>query len=160
MPAPEYSASSPTRAVEVKARLLNDHRALEELLSRLTSAIEGAGPAELCEQWTRFEQNLRDHLDSEEYCLFPLVAAAHRQEVEDLRAEHQHIRSALTELGVAADLHTLRKASVDELIVYLQQHALREEHSLYQWVDHDVAAHHGLRAMFARRAHPEGRDGG
>jgi len=141
-----------TPASDVKVRLLDDHRALEALLSNLESALECASTAELCEQWTRFELNLRDHLDTEERCLFPLVAASNRSEVEALRAEHQCIRKALSELGVALDLHTLRKASVDEFIVYLQRHALREENTLYRWVDNDVAAHRGLRAMFERRA--------
>jgi hemerythrin-like domain-containing protein len=135
---------------EVKGQLLSDHRALEELLVRLESALDGASAAELCEQWTRLELNLRDHLDTEERCLFPGVAADHRDEVEELRAEHEHIRCALSELGVAVDLHTLRKASVHEFIAYLQRHALREEHSLYQWINRDLAAHRGLRDMFER----------
>ncbi|HYQ44440.1 MAG TPA: hemerythrin domain-containing protein [Polyangiaceae bacterium] len=147
----QSAASTATEPNEVKARLLSDHRALEELLSQLTCAIEGADAPALCEQWTRFEQNLRDHLDTEERCLFPLVASAHRDDVERLRAEHQHIRKTLSELGVAVDLHTLRKTSVDELISYLQQHALREDHSLYEWLADNASAQHGLRAMFDRR---------
>ena len=152
MPDPQASTSPPTTTTEVKARLLSDHRALAELLKQLTCALEGANPPTLAEQWARFEQNLRDHLDTEESCLFPLVASAHRDEIEQLRTEHQHIRRALSELGVAVELHTLRKASADELIVYLEQHALREDHSLYQWLDESVAAQRGLRAMFERRA--------
>ncbi|MEI9941876.1 MAG: hemerythrin domain-containing protein [Pseudomonadota bacterium] len=136
---------------EVKGRLLNDHGGLEGSLAQLACAIDEADPQQLCEQWTQFELNLRDHLDTEERFLFPLVATAHRKDVEELRAEHRHIRSALSELGIAVDLHTLRKASVDELIVYLQRHAAREEHSLYQWTDHNEAAKRGLRAMFERR---------
>lgn len=146
--------NSPSHATtsQVKGRLLSDHFALEELLGKLNSALEANdNAAELCSLWTRFEQNLRDHLDTEERCLFPLVASAHRSEVEALRAEHRHIRGALAELGIKVDLHTLRKASIDELIDYLRQHAVREEHSLYTWVDQDPAAHRGLRAMFERR---------
>jgi hypothetical protein len=40
----------------------------------------------------------------------------------------------LGELGNLVDLHALRKASVDELLLYLLQHAAREERTLYQWV--------------------------
>ena len=152
MAAHQTFASTPATITEVRARLLSDHRALEELLVQLTCAIEGANPPTLCEQWTRFEQNLRDHLDTEERFLFPLVAAAHRTDVEALRAEHQHIRRALSELGVKVDLHTLRKAEVDELIVYLQQHALREDGSLYHWLDDSAAAHRSLQGMLARRS--------
>jgi len=152
MPDPQSSAPAPATTTEIKARLLSDHRTLEQLLGQLSGAIDGANPPTLCEQWTRFEQSVRDHLDTEERFLFPLVASAHRSDIEVLRAEHQHIRCALSELGVAVDLHTLRKASVDELIVYLQQHALREDQSLYQWLEASVAAERGLRAMFERRA--------
>jgi len=149
----QTSALTPATTTEVKGRLLNDHSALEKLLGQLTSVLEDTdNAADLCELWTRLEHNLRDHLDTEERCLFALVATAHRAEVEALRAEHQHIRCALSELGIAVDLHTLRKASVDELIGYLRQHALREEHSLYEWIDRDPAAHRRLRAMFERRA--------
>lgn len=139
------------RKTEIRARLLSDHRALEELLTQLTSAIEGVSPPALCEQWARFERGLRDHLDAEERCLFPLVASAHRNDIEALRAEHQHIRCALSELGFAVELHTLRKASVDELITYLQQHALREDYSLYQWLDESSAAERTWRAAFDHR---------
>ena len=151
MPENRTWASASMTTTEVKTRLMNDHRALEGLLAQLATAVEGANPAELCEQWTRFEIDLRDHLDTEERCLFPLVASAHRGEIEELRAEHQHIRRALSALGVEVDLHTLRKASVDEFIVYLRQHASREDRSLYQWLDDSAAAQRGLRAMFDRR---------
>ena len=147
----QASTSTSARTTEVKKRLLSDHNALEELLTQLTGAIEGANPPALCEQWARFEQDLGDHLDTEERWLFPLVASAHRDAIEELRVEHQYIRRALSELGLAVELHTLRKASVDELIVYLQRHALREDHSLYEWLDESVAAQRGLRAMFNRR---------
>ncbi|HEX2672021.1 MAG TPA: hemerythrin domain-containing protein [Polyangiaceae bacterium] len=146
------SPSPHTKAADIKAHLNSDHRDLEQLLARLTSAIEGADSSELCEQWTHFEQNLRDHLDTEERCLFPLVAHEHRGEVASLRSEHQHIRQALSELGVAVDLHTLRKAAVDELIVYLREHAQREDRALYRWIERSPTAERGLRHMFARRA--------
>lgn len=147
----ELQTAPSARKTELKARLLSDHRALAELLTQLTSAIEGANSPTLCEQWAQFERELRDHLDAEERFLFPLAASAHRDDVEVLRAEHQHIRRALSELGFAVELHTLRKASVDELIAYLQQHALREDHSLYQWLDDSSSAERALRAMFDRR---------
>ena len=152
---PQAHVPNPVTTNQVKRRLLNEHVALEQLLALLTRALEGDDSANLCEVWTRFERNLQDHLDAEEQCLFPLVLSAHRCEVEQLRDEHQHIRGALSELGIAVDLHALRKASVDELIDYLQRHAVREEHSLYDWIDDDMAARRGLPAMLERRARHE-----
>ena len=149
---PQTNPSSAGAHGGAKRRLLNDHQSLERLLTELTSSLDGADHAGLCESWTRFEQNLRDHLDTEERYLFPLVASAHRDEVEALRSEHQRIRAALSELGVAVDLHTLRKQSGEELIGYIHRHALREEESLYRWIDDNAIADRGLLAMFERRA--------
>ena len=124
-----------------KARLLDQHRALEERLTQLTSAVEAGDAADIAEVWTQFERHLRDHIETEERCLFPLVASAHRDAIEELRREHQLIGCALAELGTLLDLHALRKASVDELLLYLLQHAAREEQSVYGWVDeHFVSA--------------------
>jgi hypothetical protein len=139
-----------TKAGALKSRLLDDHHALRELLIQLNCALEAGDPSDIGEVWAQFERNLRDHLDNEERCLFPLVASAHRREVEGLRLQHQHIRCALGELGMLVELHALRKASVDELIQYLIEHASSEEHSLYEWLDDSALAPAGLLSMFAR----------
>lgn len=145
-------ASSSATPHTAKSLLLQDHHALAQHLTQLTCALEGGDPGDVAEVWTQFERSLRDHIDTEERCLFPLVASAHRTEIEQLRLEHQRIRCAMGELGVAVDLHALRKASVDELVLYLLAHAAREEHSLYQWVDDMPTAQRGIQAMFTRRA--------
>jgi len=113
----------------------------------------GVGACDLRDCWTGFETSLRDHMDTEERTVFPVVAPAHRPEVEALRAEHRVIRDALAELGLAVELHTLRKAAVDKLIVFLNQHATRENLSLYEWLERASGprAHRGLLAMFDRR---------
>jgi len=145
-------ATQPTTTRGVKSRLLQDHLVLEQRLTQLTSALEGGDPVDIGEVWTQFERSLRDHIDSEERCLFPLVASAHWAEVEELRLEHQRIRCALGELGTLVDLHALRKASVDELIVHLRQHAAREERTLYEWADDNMTAQRGRQVTSARRA--------
>ena len=145
----------PGKARGVKSRLLHEHRAFDQLLTQLTSALEGGDPVDIGEVWTQFERRLRDHVDTEERYLFPLVASTHRTEIDGLRLEHQRIRCALGELGNLVDLHALRKASVDELLLYLLQHAAREERTLYQWVEDDTTPQRGLHAMFARHTTPE-----
>jgi hemerythrin-like domain-containing protein len=143
-------------ADDIKSRLLSDHQGLEHQLTLLGQAVAGDdAPAELCQAWTHFEASLRDHLDTEERYLFPLFATARREEVNALRREHQQIRNSLNELGVAAELHTLRKPAVDDLILFLRTHAAREDHSLYDWLEHtgDRTAERGLLAMFQRRLH-------
>ncbi len=87
---------------DLKQRLLADHAELEQQLKALARAVEANdAPCDLRECWTGFETSLRDHLDIEERTTFPVVAAAHRPEVEALRAEHRAVRDALAELGLA-----------------------------------------------------------
>jgi len=141
---------------DLKQRLLADHADLERQLQVLARAVEANDAAcDLRECWTRVESSLRDHLDTEERTIFPVVAAAHREEIEALRAEHQAIRKSLTELGLAVELHTLRKAAVDKLFLFLSEHAARENHSLYDWLEDtsDSGPRRGLLAMFDRRNH-------
>jgi hemerythrin-like domain-containing protein len=142
-----------------KQRLLDDHAELEGRLQRLADSVDANDPcSELRTVWAEFESNLLDHLDTEERCLFPVVAREHRAEIEALRAEHQHIRRTVAELGVCVELHTLRKQSVTDLIELLQRHAERENNSLYEWSERqsEGRALQGLFAMFERRAHREG----
>jgi len=123
------------RTLRTKTRLLRDHLALKQLLTQLTDALEGGDSAAIGEVWTQFERCLRDHIETEERCLFPLHAATRGTEgteIESLKFEHQHILRTLDELGNLVDLHALRKASVDELSRYLLKHAAGEECSLYR----------------------------
>lgn len=136
---------------ELKQILVDDHLSLERVLTQLADSLDGDSAA-VCETWTRADRHIRNHFDSEERCLFPLVAATHRAEVERLRAEHESIRCALSEFGVAADLHLLRKASVDELIARLRRHAAEEEHSLYDWAQDNPQARRGVSAMLRLRS--------
>jgi len=144
----QLHAVSPT--TRVKSRLLHGHHALQELSTRLNCALECDDSADIRDVWTQFERIVRDQIDTEERFIFPLVSSAHRSEVEELRLQHEHILCALGELGTLADLHALRKASVDELIQYLLEHSSREE--LYEWLGDHALIRGGSMAMFARRA--------
>jgi hemerythrin-like domain-containing protein len=144
---------------QFKQRLLDDHAELESRLRRLADSVDANDPcSELRNIWAGFESNLLDHLDTEERCFFPLVAREHRAEIEALRAEHQHIRSAVAELGVCVELHTLRKQTVTDLIEFLRRHSEHEGTSLYEWSERqsEGRALRSLFAMFERRAHREG----
>lgn len=121
---------------DIKQRLSADHDELERQLRELARAIDTNDAAsDLHQCWQHFEASLLEHLGAEERTIFPVVAAAHRPEMEELRVEHQVIRKSLAELGLALELHTLRKPAVDELISFLSQHAARENSTLYTWID-------------------------
>ena len=153
-PLKQRSPAPATSVEDMKLRLLADHESLELGLVRLGQAMENNdSPADLCLAWAEFEASLRDHLATEERYLFPLFAAAQRESIAGLSRDHQQIRNALNELGVAAELHTLRKPAVDDLICFLREHRLREDSSLYDWMQRrdDTTARRGLLAMFERR---------
>jgi len=139
---------------DLKQRLSGDHAELAQQLQALARSVDANDAAcDLGQCWADFEASLRDHLDTEERSIFPVLASAHRAEIEALRAEHQLIRNTLTDLGLAVELHTLRKAAVDDLIAFLDQHAARENDSLYEWLEQSPrsGSELGLRAMFERR---------
>jgi hemerythrin-like domain-containing protein len=144
---------------DFKQRLLDDHAELESRLQRLADCVDADDPgSELRKIWTLFESILLDHLDTEERSFFPLVAREHRAEIEALRAEHQHIRQVVAELGVCVELHTLRKQTITDLIEFLQRHSEHEGKSLYEWSERqsEGRALRSLFAMFERRAQREG----
>jgi len=139
---------------DLKQRLSADHQQLEQQLRTLAHAVDANDPAcDVRECYNLFEAALLDHLETEERSIFPVVIAQHRQEVEALRAEHQVIRRSLGELGLQVELHTLRKEAMDQLTLFLQQHAARENGALYEWLGSDARARQGLLAMFERRRH-------
>jgi len=139
--------------VQLKQRLLDDHVELAKRLQRLADAVDANDPcSDLRQIWAGVESYLLAHMNAEERCLFPVVAREHRAEIEALRAQHQHIRHAVAELGVCIELHTLRKQPITELIEFLQRHSEREDRSLYEWCERQP----GLSAMFERHARREG----
>jgi hypothetical protein len=49
--------------------------------------------------------------------------------------EHRHIRTRLSELRTAVDLHLVQLGSVRNFIDELRAHAKSEDRLLYQWAD-------------------------
>jgi hypothetical protein len=140
--------------MDVKRELLRDHEDHEHLLEQLARALETRRPAaELRRYWIDFEENLFDHLDTEERYLFTVTAQAHRLEVQQLRAEHRQIRHAVVGLSVSLELDTLKKQAIDELRNLLLAHSAHEERTLHRWleVDEGVMAHRGVLAIRSRR---------
>jgi len=78
---------------------------------------------------------LEVHIRYEERELFPLAEPFHAERVAALRAEHDRIRKLIAELGVRADLHTLTKRAVDDLVETLRRHAEEEDRTVYRWVE-------------------------
>jgi hemerythrin-like domain-containing protein len=121
----------------IREELLEDHARLERQLDALANAAEGASRDELVRVYNAFEQDLRGHMEVEEESLFPLVSDALRA---GLRAEHDGIRAQLDELGLAVELHAVRKPQIDTLIARLKAHAAEENEALYAVAEEAVAS--------------------
>jgi hemerythrin-like domain-containing protein len=119
----------------LRQKLLKEHELLDESLKALVCAAEGADRGELERVWSEFETELLRHLELEERVLFPIAEPFHPEAVDSLRLEHARIRTIAVELGLRAELHTLRKHTVDWLVEALLRHGEKEDRTLYRWVE-------------------------
>jgi hemerythrin superfamily protein len=137
---------------QIQEELRADHTRLEALFGELVDTVEGADEPTIQQMWSRFESGLLAHFDAEERYILPLLEKDHAAEVQGIEEEHDRIRRLVAELGVRADLHTLRKDVVDELIATLRAHAEREDRTLYPLADAAADAETRLKALdFLRR---------
>jgi len=119
--------------MDLREQMILEHQNLETVLGAMQAAVQRDDPRALCEAWSRFERDLGDHLRFEERELLPPFAAFDRVEAQGLREEHDRIRHLVADLGISADLHTMRAAVADQLLAALQSHGRREDGKLYRW---------------------------
>jgi hemerythrin len=131
----------------LREELERQHAELDQALNDIACAAEAGDPASLLLAWSDFESCLVCHLDFEERELFPLVEPLHARALGALRGEHDRIRKLVAELGLRAELHTLRRDAVDELVELLRRHAEHEDRTLHHWLD-DSAPEDTRRHLF------------
>jgi hypothetical protein len=119
--------------MDTKSQLLLEHQDVDAHLEAMKAAVVRDDPRALSVAWTRFERDLGDHMRFEETELLWRFAGFDPEEAAALRAEHDRIRKLVAELGISADLHTLRVGVADQLLEELRAHARREEKTLYRW---------------------------
>ncbi|MEZ4221544.1 MAG: hemerythrin domain-containing protein [Polyangiaceae bacterium] len=134
----------------ISQRFRRDHHALLKTFEDLRNAVEGADARTIQSVWTEFEQALNRHLDAEEEFILPALQAAHPGEVTSIRREHDRIRDLVFDLGIRADLRTLRRDVADALVHLLEEHAAREEIGVYALADRELKAQR--EGLFARLA--------
>ncbi len=142
-------------AAPIRKQLCDDHERLDKLFAELLDAVEGADAPTISRTWTEFETGLLAHFDAEESQVFPLLSADHAAEVEVAQRQHAHIRRLVAELGVRADLQTIRLEVAQELIRRLREHAHYEDVTVYCWAEEMPGS--GQRAsmiqqLFSRRS--------
>lgn len=126
----------------ISVRFRRDHRALLRRFDELRNAVEGADQRTITDVWTDFERAVERHLCAEEEKILPGLETKHREEVKAIRKEHFEIRHLLAELGIRADLQTLRSDVATEFVRRLEEHAAREESGIYAWADAELTPHH------------------
>jgi hemerythrin superfamily protein len=116
-------------------RFLDDHRRVETGLERLLAVVAANYREDMSRLWTDFDAGLLAHLEAEEKYLIPALSRVCERDARVVVQEHRHIRTRLTELGTAVDLHLVQLSSVRNFIDELRAHAKSEDRLLYQWAD-------------------------
>jgi hemerythrin len=120
---------------EIRQQHDEEHALLEDAIQHVLGAAEAEDPRSLQAAWTALERRLGSHLDVEERCLFPLVEYRRAGEVQSLREEHARIRALVSEIGLACDLHSVRKGALETLAALFAEHTRREDEALARWLD-------------------------
>ena len=133
----------------VRQRLDQDHRELRQLLLRLAEDAHDPSGSALRTTYSELERRLLAHLEAEEQYLLPLVEGSHPAQADCTRSEHAQIRRLVSELGLAIELHSAREPMISELIRTLDEHAEREDRTLYRFADEkaSVAVQHRIAVM-------------
>lgn len=121
--------------MNVRESLGSDHRAIEQRLQNLTDAVEGADFPTILEVFREVDRGLQAHIEGEERYLFDHYAQAHPGVIRELGDDHERIRHELDKLMIHAELHTLRKEHIDDMVAELRAHAAKENRTLYAWAD-------------------------
>ena|SRR5664279_1608172 len=130
-------ANANTQTSKLYAYMVESHRHLDALYSRVLNAMETEAP-DICSLWTEFDHRLSAHMEAEERFVLPAFAHVDRTEALALIREHGDIRALMLELGVAVDLHQLRFEKARDLVDLLRSHSGREDNLLYRWADQNL----------------------
>jgi hemerythrin-like domain-containing protein len=118
--------------------MLVDHERLEELMNEVLDSFEENDWPTVADAWTRFDADLRAHLDAEERYLVPSLLRADEPVARGILEDHRQFRRRLLELGAGIDLHIVRLGAAKEFVDALRAHAQREDEKLYRFADEHV----------------------
>jgi len=116
------------------------HREIEEACLALLGACGAGDPGDLARRWGEIEHQLYDHMMAEEHFLFPAYQHEEPENAQDLRDQHARLREQALEIGVATQLHIVRREQIQAFVAALRTHGECEEASLYHWADRHLAA--------------------
>lgn len=122
--------------------LREQHRLLDIQFDELLQRAATGDWRECDAIWDGFSRALGQHMADEERRLFPdfaRIGPMAAKIVQQLREEHEELRSRLQSIGVAIQLHAARAEELQDLVRVLREHAAREGQSIYPWLDEQAA---------------------
>jgi hypothetical protein len=128
-------------APHASRRLLrDDHVALIRRFDDVLALLGQNDHARTHRAWVTFASALTGHLDAEEALVLPVFQLISPAEAQALLDDHAKFRETLDELGIAAELQTLRADTGRALIAALRAHSEREDRTLYRWAEEHLGA--------------------
>ena len=121
-----------------------DHRACDERWAEVESALAARDPQAARAAFAAFDGVVRRHFEMEEQVLFPALEAATGMTMgptQVMRIEHQQMRGLLAQMATeaATDLDALLESG-DTLLMFTQQHNMKEEGIVYPMADAHLGA--------------------
>jgi len=123
----------------------NDHRLCDSLYAQAERALDEADLPAAQGAWGEFVRACENHFQLEETVLFPEFEAATGMTAGPtmiMRQEHMVMRSLLERIGEAIDAKDADTAlaNCDSLMLYMQQHNMKEEQILYPMLNANLPA--------------------
>jgi iron-sulfur cluster repair protein YtfE (RIC family) len=124
--------------------MLQDHRACDDLFAAAENAASGAELVEWEQRYVQLKDALERHFRMEEEVLFP--AFEERSGMTSgptavMRSEHDQMRELLARLGESVTAKDVKSylGLAETLMIFMQQHNIKEENVLYPMADRSLA---------------------
>ncbi len=129
---------------QLTAPLVADHRHCDRLFATAEDAAQRSDWAACREHFAAFRTAMLQHFDVEENVLFPAFEQATGMTMGPtamMRAEHAQMRDLLHNMAavIAAGRRDDTLGMSETLLLYMQQHNLKEENVLYPMSDQALA---------------------
>jgi hemerythrin-like domain-containing protein len=130
--------------ISIQEVMTADHKRCDQLYVEAEILVSGNDWERAKKQVNLFIESLLEHFHHEENVLFPAFEEASGMRhgpTEMMRHEHEQMRALTTEMNVALENQNQDRylGLSDTLLIYMQQHNMKEEQILYPLIDKDCA---------------------
>ncbi len=129
---------------QISQYMTSHHRSCDALLVESETPLANKDWPAFTQQWQQFSKALLEHFLAEEDILFPKFEQATgmtQGPTMVMRSEHEQMRSMLSQMEGAITNQDFEKAAgiVESLMLFIQQHNMKEEQILYPMTDAHLA---------------------